>query len=63
MIDAPVVHVAVVVNFKMDLKYLSVHLIFVILNSRENKDGTQLTFSYSKSTIQTLENRVKYVQS
>ena len=54
---------AVVVNFKMDLKYLSVHLIFVILNSRENKDGTQLTFSYSKSTIQTLENRVKYVQS
>ena len=63
MMDAPVVHVAVVVNFKMDLKYLSVHLIFVILNSRENKDGTQLTFSYSKSTIQTLENRVKYVQS
>ena len=63
MMDAPVVHVAVVVNFKMDLKYLSVHLIFVILNSRENKDGTQLTFSYSKSTIQTLEKGVKYVQS
>ena len=37
-------------------------MIYIILKSNQN-NATQLTFTCSKSTIETLEKDVKYIQS